>query len=234
MRYSLTGDTGTVRQQTSLGSSGLRRARTDGCRVGQGGGGMAWEMVRGRWHLRPSLMVPAWWQGVDGAGGELGEQPLQQRERGGGERVDINDGRGDSEAGTAWAESGSNSTRLNGEEIGVRVQRLVVWLAGDSDTVPRRRHPATYVDSPSRHDVEEMEEDTNVASRVFFPEGEREGRGGTYPARPVCCCQSRWPPLWSAGEVGSSSSPLAKTGQIISRQTTIMDRLHQPFPRHAG
>lgn len=177
MRYSLTGDTGTVRQQTSLGSSGLRRARTDGCRVGQGRGVMAWEMVRGRWHLRPSLMVPAWWQGVDGAGGELGEQPLQQRERGGGERVDINDGRGDSEAGTAWAESGSNSTRLNGEEIGVRVQRLVVWLAGDGDTVPRRRHPATYVDSPSRLTMSKRWRRTPTSHPEFFSQRGR-GRDG--------------------------------------------------------
>ena len=56
----MTRDAATVRQRTSLGSSGLRRAGTDGVqgRAKQGKHGLG-EMVRGRWHLRPSLIVPA-------------------------------------------------------------------------------------------------------------------------------------------------------------------------------
>ncbi|KAK0755035.1 hypothetical protein B0T18DRAFT_386818 [Schizothecium vesticola] len=54
-----------------------------------------------------------------------------------------------------------------------------------------------------------MEEDTNVASMRFFPRGRDEA-------------------------VGSTSSPSAWTGQIISLQTTFMDRLHQPFSAACG
>lgn len=133
------------------------------------------------------------WQGVVCVGGELGEQPLQQRERWGGKRVDINDSRGDSEAGTAWAESGSNSTRLNGEEIGVRVQRLVVWLAGDSGTVPRRRHPATYVDSPSQLTMSKRWR-TPTSHPEIFPRG-RDGAVRIPQSLCVCCQKSMTPSM---------------------------------------